>query len=67
MMGTRLEKGISEKKFYQLTKTHLKDMLNLKTTQHYMKQGLVEMKDDYLALTSKGLMLHNYLVPRMIK
>lgn len=67
MMGTRLESGISEKKFYQLTKSHLQDSLNLKTTQHYIQQGLVEMPDGYFSLTSKGLMLHNYLVPRMLR
>lgn len=66
MMGTRLEAGISAKKFHQITKRHLKDVLNLKTTQHYIKQGLVDMNEDHLALTSKGLLLHNYLVSRML-
>jgi len=66
MMGTRLEAGISEKKFYQITQKNFLDSLNFKTIEHYMQQGLVEIQDGYLALTNKGLMLHNYLVPRML-
>ncbi len=66
MMGTRLESGILQEKFIQITKSNFKDNLNLKTTNHYVKQGLVEINDKYLRLTNKGLMLHNYLVPRML-
>jgi coproporphyrinogen III oxidase-like Fe-S oxidoreductase len=66
MMGTRLELGISEKKFYQITKNKFLDSLNFKTIEHYMQQGLVDIQNGYLALTDRGLMLHNYLVPRML-
>jgi putative oxygen-independent coproporphyrinogen III oxidase len=66
MMGTRLELGISEKKFYQITKNKFLDSLNFKTIEYYMQQGLVDIQNGYLALTDRGLMLHNYLVPRML-
>jgi oxygen-independent coproporphyrinogen-3 oxidase len=67
MMGLRLTNGISEQKFTQITKQKFTDILNEKTTKHYITQGLVVLQDGILKLTPKGLMLHNYLVPRMIR
>ena len=66
MMGSRLASGISENKFEQITGKKFQDTLNQKTTTHYLEQGLVEIQNGYLKLTPKGLMLHNYLVPRML-
>jgi len=66
MMGMRLEEGILESKFHKITGGDFRKYLNPKTTQHYIKQELVDVNDGYLKLTSKGLMLHNYLVPRML-
>ena len=66
MMGTRLEEGILESKFYQLTNTNFAQILNQKTTDHYIKQSLVSIQNGRFKLTSKGLILHNYLVSRML-
>lgn len=66
MMGTRLEIGISEEKFLEITGKNFEDSLNQKTTDYYIKQGLVRIKNGRLFLSSKGLMLHNYLIPRML-
>lgn len=66
MMGTRLKEGILESKFHQITGSNFQECLNLENTQQYIKQELVDMSNGYLKLTGKGLMLHNYLVPRML-
>lgn len=66
MMGMRLEEGILESKFHQITGSDFQECLNLENTQHYIKQELVDISDGRLKLTGKGLMLHNYLVPRML-
>lgn len=66
MMGTRLEIGILEENFLKITGKNFQDSLNQKTTDHYIKQGLVCINNGRLFLSSKGLMLHNYLIPRMI-
>lgn len=67
MMGTRLENGIALDRFHQITKSNLYDVLNLDVIKYYIDQGFVNMDSKKLALTDKGLMLHSYLVPRMLK
>ena len=66
MMGMRLAAGILESKFHKITGGDFQKYLNPKTTRHYIEQELVDVNDGYLKLTSKGLMLHNYLVSRML-
>ncbi len=66
MMGTRLVNGISETKLYSLTGLVLKDVLKLEIIDLYIKKGLVKIKDNYFILTPKGLLMHNYLIPRIL-
>ncbi len=66
MMGTRLEQGVNESNLYKLTGKKFADILNTKTLEHYMQQGLVVIENGNLRLSSKGLMLHNYLLARML-
>ncbi|PCJ29128.1 MAG: coproporphyrinogen III oxidase [Rickettsiales bacterium] len=67
LMGTRLETGILEDNFQRVTGMNFESVLNLKTVKHYIEQDLVSLDNGRLKLTDRGLMLHNYLVPRMIK
>ena len=66
MMSTRLEQGLNEANLYSLTGKKFADILNTKTLEHYIKQGLVVIENDNLRLSSNGLMLHNYLLSRML-
>lgn len=66
MMGTRIEDGILEERFIELTGCDFEKVLNQKTLNHYIKQDLVKLENGRLALTSKGLILHNYLISRML-
>lgn len=66
MMGTRLADGILINKFCKITGSNLCDVLNLETIKQYVEKGLVVMSSEKLQLTDKGLILHNYLVSRML-
>lgn len=66
MMGTRLEDGISEQSFYDKTKLQFKDILNQDIMDNYRRQNLINNYPNNLSLTSKGLLLHSYIVPRIL-
>lgn len=66
MMGTRLEKGLLESDFHRITGKYFSDILNPETIKHHINQDLVYIEDNRLFLTNKGLMLHDYLIPRML-
>ena len=66
MMGMRLSSGISEKKFQKITGTNFSEVLNLKIVEQYQEQNLVNMEGGWINLTPKGLLLHSYIVPRML-
>jgi oxygen-independent coproporphyrinogen-3 oxidase len=67
MMGTRLQKGIDKQEFFKVTGQNLNTVLDMEAINQYSKLSLVVDNDRELRLTNKGLMLHNYLVPRMLK
>jgi len=66
MMGLRLENGISfdSKRF---NGRRLFDLIDQKTAEYYIKLELLDCSENIIRLTKKGLMLHSYLVPRLIK
>ena len=66
MMGTRLASGISDDVLYQLAGLRFNDALHLETTEQYGKQGLLSLQNNILRLTEQGLLLHNYIVPRIL-
>ena len=67
MMGMRLEQGIDEKEFLRITRQRFDDVLDMIATQQYTEMQLLIRDTKGSRLTTKGLILHNYLVPRMIK
>lgn len=66
MMGSRLEKGIDEQSLQRLLNASFKDVLNQEILKHYVDNGFVLFDNNVLRLSDSGLLLHNYLVPRMI-
>lgn len=66
MMGTRLPTGVVEKKFQAVIGSNFSEILNLKIVEQYQQQNLVTLENGRLSLTSKGLLLHSYIVPRML-
>lgn len=66
MMGSRLKIGINEDHFYQITGFKFDQVLNLNIVQQYQHLGLLNYNKRNIYLTSKGLLLHNYIIPRLL-
>ena len=66
MMGTRLSTGVKEEPLMQLTKLRFIDVLNHDIVNEYIKQQLITIASNSLKLTEHGLLLHNYLIPRLL-
>ena len=66
MMGLRLPEGVTSTRFQQLTGFKLEEAINAKMAEYYMELGLVYWDKINLKLTDKGLLLHSYLVPRLL-
>ncbi|ABV73141.1 coproporphyrinogen III oxidase [Rickettsia canadensis str. McKiel] len=66
MMGLRLKSGINLSILEQKLNTKLENILDMNNLKHYQNQDLIKL-DQNVYLTDKGLMLHSYIVPRLIK
>lgn len=67
MMGLRLPNGINIKDLQILGKNKaLEEILDFPTIKNYQQLDLLKWDNNQIYLTSKGLMLHNYLVPRLL-
>lgn len=66
MMGMRLAAGINKANFHKKTKYPISAVTNYAIIEQYIKQGLIENDDESIKFTSKGLLLHSYLVPRIL-
>lgn len=66
MMGLRLKGGININSLEQKIGMKLTDILDIDMLRHYQTLNLIKL-DNNIYLTDKGLMLHSYLVPRLIK
>ena len=67
MMGTRLESGFSLDQFQQKTGLPLKEVLDMSIVTQYQDKKLVLLDENLFKLTANGLLLHSYLIPRMLK
>ncbi|HJD56682.1 MAG TPA: radical SAM family heme chaperone HemW [Rickettsia endosymbiont of Sericostoma sp. HW-2014] len=70
MMGLRLEKGINIDLIQKRTSKQLFEILDIQKATYYKKLGLLQWDKElgdkgHINLTSKGLMLHSYIVPRL--
>lgn len=66
MMGLRLKTGISIKKLESLTELQASKILDTKNLFKYKNLGLIKQSNDSLCLTDKGLIMHNYLLPKIL-
>ena len=66
MMGLRLKSGINDKRLCELTHSLFKDVINQDNLKQYLELGFVDFTNNHLRLTDKGLLMHSYLVPRLI-
>lgn len=66
MMGLRLEDGITDEKLQKYLNITFNDVLNMQSIEMLIDKGFVEYDQKVLRLTDKGLLMHNYIVPRVI-
>ncbi|MGI4753437.1 MAG: radical SAM family heme chaperone HemW [Janthinobacterium lividum] len=66
MMGLRLKKGINISALEQKIDAKLENILDISSLNHYQELDLIRL-DDNIYLTYKGLMLHSYIVPRLLQ
>lgn len=66
MMGLRLKNGINISALEQKIDAKLENILNISSLNHYQELDLIRL-DENLYLTDKGLMLHSYIVPRLLQ
>ena len=66
MMGLRLSKGINISTLDKKLNVKLENILDMDNLEYYQKLDLIKL-DENLYLTDKGLMLHSYIVPRLIR
>lgn len=67
MMGTRLPEGIREQKLQELLQLGFADILDMDVLDYYISNEIVSLSDGRLRLLDKGLLLHNYVIPKLIK
>ncbi|MCC8417563.1 MAG: radical SAM family heme chaperone HemW [Rickettsia endosymbiont of Bryobia graminum] len=68
MMGLRLEKGINLDIMQKRINKQLSEILDIAKITYYQKLGLVAKNiENNLRLTSNGLMMHSYIVPRLFR
>jgi putative oxygen-independent coproporphyrinogen III oxidase len=66
MMGLRLRSGIDGSRVKKLTGQNWVDLLDSKAVKMFSGLGYFEYDNEKIKLTDKGLLLHNYIVPRLI-
>ena len=67
MMGTRLADGIKEESLQKLLNLKFIDILDQDTLRYYIINQLVSIDNNILKLSDSGLLLHNYVIARLIK
>lgn len=66
MMGLRINDGIKESEIYNKTRKNFEEIFNLSYLDTLIKNNFIEKNADSIKLTSKGLSLHSYIVPRLM-
>lgn len=67
MMGLRLEGGINSDKIEKYLGLNFEDILDKKELARFIDGDFVSYKNNHLALTDKGMMMHSFIVPRVLK
>lgn len=66
MMGTRLSAGISEKDLTKLLEVNFNEILNQDALKVFIDNGFVSLANGILKLSDNGLLMHSYLISRLI-
>jgi oxygen-independent coproporphyrinogen-3 oxidase len=66
MMNLRLVGGVDVQNFFLLTGFNLMSFLNVDILDDFSRYGLLEYSARSLRLTNKGLMIHSYVIPRLL-
>ena len=66
MMGLRLEDGITDEKLQKYLGIGFDDILDMKSVNMLMDKGFAQYDENVFKLTDKGLLMHSYIVPRVI-
>ena len=66
MMGLRLNNGIDDTRIHTLTGLTFHDILDAQILRLYIDSGFIEYNDRKLKLSRQGMLLHSYIVPRII-
>lgn len=67
MMGLRLRDGVTASDFKILTNLNLDNVLQSEIVDSYIEHELLYYNKKKLRLSKKGLLMHSYIVPRLIK
>lgn len=66
MMNLRLEEGMTSNKLEKYLSLNFEDILNKEELDKFIDAGFVEYDKYNLTLTDKGMMMHSYIVLRLI-
>ncbi len=67
MMGMRLESGINDSLLLSYTGYGFSDVIDQGALERYIDSGFVIMDKGALRLSSEGLLMHSYILPRLIR
>lgn len=67
MMGLRLEVGVTSEKLMKYLNLELEDVIDKNELEKFEEAGFIKRKDSAIALTDSGMMMHSYIVPRILK
>ncbi|KJV56911.1 radical SAM superfamily protein [Orientia chuto str. Dubai] len=66
IMGLRLSTGISQDRLLELTEYNFQQALNMEYIQQLQDTGYIIMNNNIIKLTSKAMMVYNYIVNKII-
>ena len=66
MMGLRINGGITDTKLQQYLGLGFDDVLDKMSLKQFTDSGFVNFDGKQLSLTDKGMLMHSYIVPRVI-
>jgi oxygen-independent coproporphyrinogen-3 oxidase len=66
MMGLRLEDGISDAKLKKYLGKDFVQKSDMKEVDKFIESGFMHFDNNMIRLTDKGMMMHNYIVPRIV-
>lgn len=66
MMGLRLKEGLNEQTLIKITGHNFQQVLDQKFLNSCIQNNLIMLNNGILQLTNNGLLLHNYIVSRLL-